>query len=504
MTSPYRLEMRGIRISFGGVKAIVDGSIAVRPGEIHALMGANGAGKSTLMNVLGGVIQSDAGEILIDGEHRPILSARDATRQGIAFVHQELTTLPSMSVAENIFVDAFPGSHWSIDLRTMKKQAATILQAVGCRADPDAPVETLSTGDRQLVEIARALKTEPKTVIFDEPTSSLSVPERERLFGLIRRLKEHGTSIIFISHFLEEVFRICDRVTVMRNGATISTGAVSETTPGRVVEQMLGSTHETDRVRPPTKSAGPIFLSVKGLNGGPLVNDIDLQVRRGEIVGLWGLLGSGRTELIRALLGLDPISSGKIQVSSGDGPLKTISATALRRLTGLVTEDRRAEGAILPFSIARNISLPDMSRVATALGLISPQKEDSAADEMIRQIGIKASSSAQVVETLSGGNQQKVVFARWLHHRPDFFVLDEPTRGLDTGAKTDILKLAVQLAEEGAAILMISSELEELMRVADRYITLNRGRIIGELAGTADRRELMEAVAADLSETAAA
>ncbi|MEM8663108.1 MAG: sugar ABC transporter ATP-binding protein [Pseudomonadota bacterium] len=497
MTSGDRLSMRGIVKRFGGVTALSDGNLAVRAGEIQALMGANGAGKSTLMNILGGVIPADAGAIWIDGSAVAIHSARDAARHGIVFVHQELTTLATMSVAENIFVDGFPGHGFRIDRATMRKRAGELLDLVGCHADPDAPVELLSTGDRQLVEIARAMKTEPKTIILDEPTSSLSQPEREKVFALMRTLKSHGASVIFISHFLDEVFTVCDRVTVMRDGATVSTGDVAATTRQRVVEDMLGSVHETDRVRPPVDAPDLPFLTVEGLDGGPLVNDVSFRIHRGEIVGLWGLLGSGRTELVRALMGLDTIRSGTVQLHDADGTAHPIAPAALRQRTGLVTEDRRGEGVIMPFSVTRNISLPDIFSFTGRLGLVSAAREDAAAREMVERIGIKTASPAKPVSTLSGGNQQMVVFARWLHVRPDFYVLDEPTRGLDTGAKTEILKLIVKLAQEGAAILMISSELEELMRVADRYLILRRGHVAGILGGDADQRDLLAAVSGE-------
>lgn len=495
MTEAVRLEMKNIRKSFGGVHAILNGTLSVRAGEVHALMGANGAGKSTMMNILGGIVPQDEGSILIDGRECTIRSARDAAQLGIAFVHQELTTLPYMSVAENVFIDGFPGKPWAIDTGAMHRKTAEMLDRVGCNASPDTPVELLSTGDRQLVEIARCLKINPKTIIFDEPTSSLSMRERERLFSLIGDLRDRGTAIVFISHFLEEVFQVCDRVTVMRNGETISTREVADTSPENVVEEMLGNVHETDRIQRPSPVGALPFLSVNNLSGGPLTNDISFRLHRGEILGLWGLLGSGRTELVRALTGLDPISGGTINLHAISGEAAAIDSHLLRAKTGFVTEDRRGEGVIQPFTIGQNISLPSITDFCNRLGLLRAGKEKQTADRLIDELGILASSADQTVETLSGGNQQKVVFARWLHLLPDFYILDEPTRGLDTGAKTDILKLIVQLASDGAAILMISSELEELMRVADRYLIMNRGYITSELAGNADRQTLMDAVA---------
>ncbi|MCY6383037.1 sugar ABC transporter ATP-binding protein [Hoeflea prorocentri] len=488
------LEMSGIVKSFGGVKALTDGNLSVRQGEICALMGANGAGKSTLMNILGGVLQPDAGVIKLNGDTVSIQSAKDAMGHGIAFVHQELTTLNTMTVAENIFIDAFPGPGYRIDRAQMYERSAELLALVGCQVSPHQPTSSLSTGDRQLVEIARAMKAEPKIIILDEPTSSLSVPERQKLFELMASLKAMGASIIFISHFLEEVFTVCDRVTVMRDGHTVSTENVADTSRTKVVEQMLGSIHETDRIRQPNTHPGKVLVSVDRLDGGPLVNDISFEMHRGEILALWGLLGSGRTELVRAFTGLDPTNGGRIAYRETDGTTIPLKPFELRQRAGLVTEDRRAEGLVMPFSIAGNISLPNMKPLTGPFGLLQRRKENDMASAMVNRIGIKASSVTQPVGTLSGGNQQKVVFARWLNLLPEIYIFDEPTRGLDTGAKTEILKLIVQLAEDGAAILMISSELEELMRVADRYLIIKRGHIANTLPGSASQNDLMEAV----------
>ncbi|MHA3980856.1 sugar ABC transporter ATP-binding protein [Halovulum sp. GXIMD14794] len=494
MTQSPRLEMENIAKRFGAIHALTDGNLSVQAGEIHALMGANGAGKSTLMNVLGGVFAPSAGQILLDGEAVTFSSARAAARAGIAVVHQELTTLGSMTVAENVFIDAFPGSSRRIDREIMRDRTADLLALVGCHASPDMPVERLSTGDRQLLEIARAMKSDPRVIILDEPTSSLSLPERQKLFALMRTIRNRGAALIFITHFLEEIFAVCDRVTVMRDGATVMTSNIDHVSPEAVVQQMLGNRHETERIRRQHVPPGAPLLSVTGLTGGPLVNGIDLRLHRGEIVGLWGLLGSGRTETVRTLMGLDPAKSGSLQLHDEAGTAKKVEPAQLRRITGLVTEDRRGEGMILPYSIAHNISLPALDRFRTRFGLLSRRDERDTARRMIDRVGVKASSAEQPVGTLSGGNQQKVVFARWLNLAPDIYVLDEPTRGLDTGAKTEILRLIVELAERGAAILIISSELEELMRVADRYLIMRRGRIAQTLPGTADRDALMRAV----------
>ncbi|MHC2297953.1 sugar ABC transporter ATP-binding protein [Rhizobium mongolense] len=493
-----RLEMKSIAKSFGGVAALADGCLSLETGKVHALMGANGAGKSTLMNILGGVLAKDGGSIAIDGQPVEIGSASHAALLGIAFVHQELTTMPTLSVAENIFLGDFPRRGPLIDRRSMNAQAKALLGRVGCQIDPRTLVESLSTGDRQLVEIARAIRKAPRIIILDEPTSSLSGPEREKLFAVIETLKTGGAAIVFISHFLDEVFRICDQVTVMRNGRTVGSWPSGETTMAQVVHEMLGSVAASERIREPRQSAADPLVTARGLSSGNLVRGVSLDFKPGEIVGLWGLLGSGRTELVRALIGLDDLSSGQVQIAGARG-LRNAKPAELRAMTGLVTEDRRKEGVILPFSIAQNIGLPNLRALSNRFGVIDRKAEKALAQRLSAELGVKATSVLQTAGTLSGGNQQKVVFGKWLPAKPTFFILDEPTRGLDTGAKGEILKLTVRLAEQGAAVLFISSELEELMRVADRYVVINRGTITHELPGSATHDELMNAVSEEIA-----
>ncbi|OSR68732.1 Galactose/methyl galactoside import ATP-binding protein MglA [Pseudomonas syringae pv. actinidiae] len=502
MSSQPRLVMRNIKKSFGGVPALQNGNLQVHAGQVHALMGANGAGKSTLMNILGGVFPHDSGDIIVEGETIKLRHARDATENGIAFVHQELTMMPSMSVAENIFIDEFPKQGFRIDFKTMHARAKQLLASVGCDVPTTVAVEQLSTGTRQLIEIARALKKAPKIVIFDEPTSSLSAAERTHLFKVIAQLKANGTAVVYISHFLDEVFQICDFVTVMRNGQTVSTCAVADSSVDEVLTLMLGDVAEEARLRPPTLSGASPLVSVQGLTRGSVLTNISFDLRPGEVVGLWGLLGSGRTELIRAMMGLDSIDAGSITFRTAEGAEK-ISPDQLRVRTGLVTEDRRGEGLVLPFSIARNITLPFSGSLAGRSGLIDEGAENELAQSLMKRLGVKANSPTQVVGTLSGGNQQKVVFARWLQMRPKLFILDEPTRGLDVGAKGEIMKLIIELAQSGVAVLMISSEPEEIMRVSDRYLILNRGRITGQLPGDASKAQLMQAVSTQSAEIGA-
>ncbi|MFM0740173.1 sugar ABC transporter ATP-binding protein [Paraburkholderia xenovorans] len=488
------LRMENISKSFGGVAALKGAHLEAHSGEAMALMGANGAGKSTLMNILGGVIACDSGRISIDNTDIVLRSARDASKHGIAFVHQELTMFPTMSVAENIFIDALPVSGPFVRSDDMTREAQALLRRLGSSISPLTRVEQLGIGDRQLVEIARALRHEAKVIIFDEPTSSLTGPERQRLFNVINDLKASGVVIVYITHFLDEIFSICEQVTVMRNGETVWRSPIAEVDPAAVVHQMLGVTENQGRLREPVKkSAGEPLMTVNDLNRQGALNGISFEMRRGEIVGLWGLLGSGRTELLRALVGLDPVDSGTIHWNNGRG-LAAIAPKQLHAHVGVVTEDRRGEGTFLPLSVADNIALPNLGLLLNKWRLVDRGRQTALADSMIQRLRIKVSGPQQSVGTLSGGNQQKVVFGRWLATNPTLFLLDEPTRGLDVSAKTEIMTLIVELAGQGCSVLLVSSELEELMRVCDRYLIIRRGRLTGELPGSADTQALMQSI----------
>jgi len=497
------LRLSAITKRFGATTALEAACFDGHAGEVHALMGANGAGKSTLMNVLGGVVPKDTGEILIAGEPVQIRTPHESKALGIAFVHQELNMLPTMTVAENVFIDAMPQHGGLVDRQQMRARTAELLGRLGSRFSPDQPVEELSTGDRQMVEIARALARDPRIVIFDEPTSSLTDRERQRLFAIIRQLRRDGAVVIYITHFLDEIFHICDRVTVMRNGRTVGSSPIAEIAPTEVVRLMLGEVERQARLREPHAAAGKPLLSVRGLNRKGVLHDIGFELYPGEIVGLWGLLGSGRTELVHALIGLDPINSGELRISAdiGDAP---ITPAALHRQIGLVTEDRRGEGLLMPLSVIGNLSLGSLDRLLSPLRLIDRKREQDFAEDIVARLRIKLSSARQAVKTLSGGNQQKVVLGRWLATGPRLFILDEPTRGLDVAAKAEVLRLTVELAAAGASILLISSELEDMMRVCDRYLVISRGRIKGELPGSADKSCLVEAVSGGRSTAVAA
>lgn len=479
------LALTAISKRFASVMALEEAWLTASPGEAMGLIGANGAGKSTLMNVLGGIVQRDSGSARLGGKDLDLSSPRASKGEGIAFVHQELMMLPMMSVAENILIDHLPGRYGTVDYVALERRAAELLARLGCHLDVTRPVGDLSAGDQQMIEVARALSRDCRVVIFDEATSSLTGPEKQRLFEVIRGLKAEGMIVVYITHFLDEVFTVCDRVTVMRNGTTVATGSIEDHTPASLAHLMLGEGVAQDRIesRRPT---GDIVLKVRGLSRGAALDGIDLDLRGGEIVGVWGLLGSGRTELMRALVGLDPIDRGELEF---DG--NPIEPSGLAAVTAFVTEDRRGEGIFPGHSVETNLSLPSLGRLRNRLGFIDRNRERTLAGDIIRRLGIKLSGPEQNIATLSGGNQQKVVFGRWLATEPRIFLLDEPTRGLDIGAKTEMLRLAVEVAEAGGAVLLVASEPEELMRVCHRFVVMARGRIVGELPGDTSRDELV-------------
>ena len=495
MSQPQALlRMHDISKAYAGVLALNHATLEARAGEAIAVMGANGAGKSTLMNVLGGVVSADGGQITLDGSDIIIRSPRQAAQHGIAFVHQELAMLPTLTVAENIFIDDPPRRGLFIRTAEMARRAERLLERLGCAISPMTPVERLGVGDRQLVEIARALRREARVIIFDEPTSSLTGPERQRLFNVINGLKAAGAVVIYITHFLDEIFTICERVTVMRNGETVWSSLISDVDAAKVVHLMLGMSENEGRIREPVDAQSELLLSVKGLRRDGVLHDVNFEIRRGEIVGLWGLLGSGRTELLHALVGLDPIDGGTIRWNGDDGGTE-LTPDQLRAHVGFVTEDRRGEGVLLPLSTSDNIALPNLLSLLNNWRLIDRGRQNALADAMIERLNIRTTGRDQTVGTLSGGNQQKVVFGRWLATSPRLFLLDEPTRGLDVSAKTEIMKLIVELAAQGCSALLVSSELEELMRVCDRYLIISRGRLIGALPGSADADALMRSIA---------
>jgi ABC-type sugar transport system ATPase subunit len=494
--------MRGICKAFPGVVALDRAELTAYFGRVTALVGANGAGKSTLMNILGGIVARDIGEIIVAGRQVALRTPIESLHAGIGFVQQELNSLPTMSISENIFIDAFPHKFGGIDYQECNRRSQVLLQRLGCDLNPSAIVGDLSVGDRQLVEIARALRRDPKLLIFDEPTSSLSRRERERLFEVIRGLRVEGVAIIYISHFLDEIFEISNDLAVMRNGRTVFSGEIDSLNERDLIRHMMG-TRENEAPLQRRRPADPSeLLRIEGLSRGDALKDVNLSLKAGEVVGLWGLLGSGRTELLRALVGLDPVDNVALSWSER-GRTMPITPSQLYRHAGFVTEDRRGEGLFLNMSVGDNIVMPNLGAISR-LGLVLGGEQRRAAGAMITRLGIKVSGQEQRVATLSGGNQQKVVFARWLASAPKLLLLDEPTRGLDVDAKTEILRLVNELADAGTAVLMVSSELEELTRACDRYLVMIRGRIVSELPSSATREELVNALSLTTGREAAA
>jgi rhamnose transport system ATP-binding protein len=478
---PPRLEVRAIEKSFPGVRALSGVSFDVRAGEVHALMGENGAGKSTLIKIMSGVVQPDKGAILVDGVETKLGGPDDARRAGVATIYQELLLFPELSVAENIFLGHAPkGRFGSIDLSAMREQARALLASLEIDdLDADEAVGRLSVGNRQRVEILRALSHDARVLIMDEPTAALTEADVRRLFDIVRRLRARGVGVIYISHRMDEIFEISDRVTVLRDGAFIGTRATRDTNSGQLVEMMVGRRIEAlfPKVEAPL---GEPVLEARNLVAKPLTRGVSLTVRAGEIVGLAGLVGSGRSELAQTLFGVTPAESGEIRLL---GRAVTIRSPAEARALGVayVPEDRGSQGLVRPMSVKHNFSLAALNHL-TWLGFIDRAAELKLAQRSVKQFDVKTSSLDEAAGRLSGGNQQKIVLGKWLANKPRLLILDEPTRGIDVGAKAEIHRLMGELAKEGVAILMISSELPEVLGMSDRVLVMREGRINAEFA----------------------
>ena len=472
--------MRKISKTYPGVTALDSVDFDVLPGEVHALVGENGAGKSTLIKILAGADTKDSGQILLGGVQVPIDNPQEAMRRGISIIYQEFNLVPYMNAAENIFLGREPASAIPgvIDFRRMYADAERIIGELGVALDIRAPIRDLSVAQQQMVEVAKATSRKSTVIAMDEPSATLTEHELENLFNLIRRLKAEGVSIIYISHRLEEVFQIADRVTVLRDGLLIDTKSVSDTDREDIIRMMVGRELK-DTIPKVAAEHGDVALAVKDLSREGVLHDISLEVRRGEILGLAGLVGAGRTEVARAIFGADPIDTGEIYL---DGKRVRIRSPkdAIKLGIGLVTEDRKALGLILGMAVRENISLANLG-ILSKLGFVIRRKERDVASSYVEDLMIKTPSVEQAVQNLSGGNQQKVVLAKWLFTQSRVLMFDEPTRGIDVGAKTEIYQLMNKLAEKGVAIIMISSELPEILGMSDRIIVMHDGSIAGEL-----------------------
>ena len=486
------VEMVGIDKSFPGVRALARGRFELLPGEVHALMGENGAGKSTLMKILAGIYSRDAGEVRIDGKPTKIGSPRQAQLLGITIIHQELSLMRHLTAAQNMFIGREPKTLGGLllDEARLNAQAAAIFASMNLALDPRALVASMTIAKQQMVEIAKALSLNSRVLIMDEPTAALTESEIAELFAIIERLRSEGVGIVYISHKMDEIKRIADRVTVMRDGEYVGTVPAATTSIETIISMMVGRVLTDDIATAFGETDAPIALEVRGLRRGHEIRDVSLRVRRGEILGLAGLMGAGRTEVARAIFGADPVESGEILV---DGKRVHIRSPkdAVRAGIGYLSEDRKHFGLVTGLDVRNNIAMATIDRFSGPLGLLREDKMREAALKFIRQLAIKTPSDTQEARLLSGGNQQKVVIAKWLLRDCPILIFDEPTRGIDVGAKAEIYKLLNALAAQGRAIIVISSELPEVLRLSHRIAVMCEGRLTGVLPGGASQEEIM-------------
>jgi rhamnose transport system ATP-binding protein len=475
-----RLELRDVAKAFGPVLALRSGSIRVEGGSIHALVGENGAGKSTLVKIIAGVHRRDAGQLLLDGEEVDFSSTAESKAAGVAVIYQEPTLFPDLSVTENIFMGRQPlGSGRRIDRARMYAEAEGLFQRLGVRIDPRRPSRGLSIADQQIIEIAKAISLDARVLVMDEPTAALSGVEVERLFAVARSLRDEGRALIFISHRFDEVFALCDMVTVMRDGEYIATKTVAETNVDEMVSLMVG--REVGELFPKTPApVGEPVLEVEGLTRAGVFHDVSFTVRAGEIVGLAGLVGAGRSEIARAVFGVDHYDSGSVRL--GGRPVAPHNPrAAIRSGMAFIPEDRRKQGLVTDASVARNVAGVIRGGLAKG-GILTQRAESRAAGPWAGRLEVKTSALDATAVTMSGGNQQKVVIAKWLATDPTLLIIDEPTRGIDVGTKAEVHRLLSELAGQGLAILMISSELPEVLGMADRVLVVCEGRLTADIA----------------------
>jgi rhamnose transport system ATP-binding protein len=471
--------LEGVSKSFGAVAALREVRLDLAAGEAHALVGENGAGKSTLVKILAGVYQPDAGTVRLDGEPVMFGGPADARAAGIAVIYQEPTLFPDLSVAENIFMGRQPlRSLRRIDPAAMRARTRELFGRLGVHLDPDRPARGLSIADQQLVEIAKALSFDARVLVMDEPTAALSGVEVDRLFAVARSLRDNGAAVLFISHRFDEVFALCDRITVMRDGRWIATDRTADLTVDKVVRTMVGRDVSALYPKVPAEP-GEVRLEVAGLTRRGFFQDVTFSVRAGEIVALAGLVGAGRSEVVRAVFGIDRYDEGEVRV---DGRRLTPgrAPAAIAAGLALVPEDRRQQGLVMELSVERNTTLPRRWSLSR-LGLLTGGGERRSAAEWTRRLQVKAARGTDPVSTLSGGNQQKVVLAKWLSTKPRVLIVDEPTRGIDIGTKAEVHRLLSELAADGVAVLMVSSELPEVLGMADRVLVMHEGRLVADI-----------------------
>lgn len=474
--------MRGIGKSFPGVRALSDVSLTLHAGEVLALVGENGAGKSTLMKILAGAERADAGTILIDGKEASITSPHDAEQLGIGMIYQEFNLVPQLTATENIVLGNEPTRSGFLDNDAAFERAKNVVNDLGMDIPLDIPTRRLAVGQQQTIEIAKALSKYARIIVMDEPTAALTEREIDRLFAIIAKLKSAGAGVIYISHRMEELPRIADRVTVLRDGSAIETRPQSDFPTDQIIRAMVGRTLDAHFPElPPVKSDAPFVLDVRDITHPPMVNGVSFQVRAGEIVGLAGLVGAGRTETLRAIAGADIHQLGTVTIDGKTVRVRT-PADGIAAGIAFITEDRKAQGLVLGMNVRENVTLAHLAQFVNRELLVDRAREEDAATKMIAELAIRTPSPEQLVRNLSGGNQQKVVLAKWLLGKARVFLFDEPTRGIDVGAKTEIYHLMLNLANNGAAIVMVSSELPEVLGMSHRILAMRGGRIAKEFS----------------------
>ena len=487
------LELRGLQKRFGGVHALKKGDLCVEAGEVHLLMGENGAGKSTMMKIVAGLQRKDGGDFLWQGEPVDFRNPAEAQRMGIAMVHQESLLAPHLSVAENIFLgreDLLPLGF--VNRQAMMTKTRRLIEEHKFPLQPEWRVDRLSPAGKQMVEICRAIQHGSSLLIFDEPTSSLSDSETKEVFGIVRTLRQRKVGVIYITHRLDELREVGDHVTVLRDGETIHTEPLATLTTDRIIQYMVGRPLSSVYKREPIAPGKPM-LEVKNLSSGTLLRNLNLTVRAGEIVGLAGLVGAGRTELCRAIFGIDPIDSGEVLVEGKPVRIRS-PREAVQASLALVPEDRQKTGLARAMPISFNVTMANMEAVSPN-GMVSTSAVKVATDKAIARLHIRCESGSQLAGRLSGGNQQKVVISKWVTRGARIYLFDEPTRGIDVGAKVEVFEVMDELARQGAAILMVSSELPELLQVADRIVVMRQGRFTGELPGRTTQEEILRLAA---------
>lgn len=496
----YVLEMKNICKSFPGVKVLENVNLQIKPGEVHALMGENGAGKSTLMKILMGIYKADQGTIVLQGQETVMHGPKDAMGKGISMIHQELNTLLDMEVAENVFVGReILKKGFSkmkiVDLDKMREETARYFREMSIDIDPKAKMRTLSVAEMQLVEIVKAISLNSKIIVMDEPTSAITEKEAQVLFAQIDRLKKQGVAIIYISHKMDEIFRISDTITVLRDGEWIGTKPAAELDDNSLIKMMVGR-ELTDIYPKEPAPIGDVILEVKDLSRGKKVKNVSLTLRRGEVLGIAGLVGAGRSELVETIFGLYPKTGGEIFLNGKKADIKN-PKEAIKNKIALITEDRKLTGLNLIASVKENISIVSLSKMSKK-GVIDKKRENEVAEKYIKELKIKTPNGNAIVGNLSGGNQQKVVLAKWLLDEPEIIIFDEPTRGIDIGAKRDIYLLINELAKEGKAVIVISSEMAEVMGISDRIVVMCEGELKGEVQRDEFSQELIMSYASNI------